>query len=99
MLKLQEIIFKVTESNYGTQSPLIKDGTILILIQDGDARFVKYHEATIENPFPTFSHPKNGDILKNIALEIINQNNPNHLDSDKALLFICPEEYLDKLMW
>ena len=99
MNKLKQIIFKVTNENYGTPFPLIEDETIMILFQDGKAEFVKYHKATLENPFPTFSHPKNGEILKYFALDLINNDNPEHLKSDVALHFVCPEEFMDKLMW
>lgn len=99
MQKLKKIIFKVTDENYGTPYPYIKDGTILIIYQNGEAGFGKYHMATLENPFPTFSHPKNNKMLSLLALKIIGNDDQDHLNSDVSLHFVCPEEYLDKLMW
>lgn len=99
MKKLNQIIFRVTNETYGTPDPFIEDGTILIFIQDGEAQFAKYQKATLDNPFPVLSYPKNGKILKYLALDILKNDNPKHLNSEIALHFVCPEEYIERLKW
>lgn len=99
MDKLTKIVFKVTSKTYGLPYPSIKDKTVLIIVQNGDVEFGMYHEPNSKTPYPSFSHPKNAKEVKLLGQRIIKNENPEYLNSDLTLQFICPEEYLHNLMW
>ena len=96
---MEEIVFRVTETTYGSPFPYIPNGSIVILVQQGEAVIGKYEEPTEDEPSPSFSHPINSAELKKEALEIVKVSYPNVAKSKNARTFICPETLSTKAKW
>ncbi|HEY8893622.1 MAG TPA: hypothetical protein VIM79_02365 [Niastella sp.] len=97
------IQFKVTDEFYGYPDPYMPTGTIVILIQDGKISISKYHEPTVEEPFPSFSHP-DPNLSKNIEIEqklydLIQEKHPQYLNSEDSVVVLCPGKYLPEIVW
>lgn len=97
---MQQIEFRCTEDTYGLPNPYIPDGTIVIIVQDGEAKIGKYEEPTPpENPFPAFSHPLNTDRLKQEALQIVLKNYSDTNLYGNCLFYVCPDKLASKAIW
>ena len=97
------IKFKVSDKYYGYPSPFIPDGSIVILIQNGEIKISKYHEPNDDNPFPSFSHPKEGAIgnekLEAYLSDFISNKYPEYFLSDKSVILTCPSNIAEKIIW
>jgi hypothetical protein len=96
---MREIVFRCTANTYGSPFPYISDGTIVILVQQGEASIGHYEEPTGANPFPVFSHPTNNAELKQETLERVKSFYPDIATSDQARTFVCPESLASKAKW
>jgi hypothetical protein len=97
------IRFKVTDEFYGYPEPYIPPGTIVILIQDRKISISKYHEPTVEEPFPSFTHP-DSNLSKNIEIEqklysLIHEEYSQYLYSEDSVVLLCPGKYLGEIVW
>lgn len=104
MLKDMTLIrFKVTDKFYGYPEPYIPTGTIVILIQNGKTSISQYHEPTIDDPFPNFTHP-DPTLIKNMEIEqklydLIQEKYPQYLTSEDSVVVLCPGKYLPEIVW
>ena len=96
---MQEIVFRCTETTFGSPVPYIPNGTIIILVQDGEAIIGKYEEPTEDEPSPSFSHPINESELKEETLETVKSHFPNVGASKNARTFVCPDYLFAKALW
>lgn len=96
---MQEIVFRCTETTFGSPVPYIPNGTIVILVQDGKAIIGKYEEPTEDEPSPSFSHPINESELGEEALETVESHFPNVVASEIARTFVCPDYLSVKAKW
>jgi hypothetical protein len=97
------IRFKVTDTFYGYPDPYIPTGTIVILIQNGKTSISKYHEPTIDDPFPGFTHP-DPTLIKNMEIEqklygLIHDIYFQYLNSEESVVLVCPGKYLGEIVW
>ena len=102
MEDLTLIKFKVTEDRLGYPEPFIPDGSIVLLIQEGNIQFSLYREATEKNGYPTLIHPR--DREKNIDLELevkelIAKMHPEYLLSRDSIVLTCPNVIEKKIVW
>lgn len=97
------IEFKVTDEFYGYPHPFISTGAIVILIQDGKTSISKYHEPTVDEPFPEFTHPSANSIKnKEIEQELsghIQQHYPQYFSSNESVILLCPGKYWEEIEW
>src|SRR5882672_8236023 len=96
------IEFKVTDKYFGYPQPFIPNGYIVLLIQDGKVEISKYNEPTDDNPIPSFDHPKDLPVnkeLENRLLNTIKQRYPQYLTLDEAVILTCPNDVLEKIIW
>jgi hypothetical protein len=102
-IDITSIKFKVTDKYMGYPEPFIPDGTIVLLIQNGEVIISKYHEPTDIDPYPSFSHPKleigqNKEIQKKVY-EIIKNEYPRHLKSEESNVLTCPLDFAKEIIW
>jgi hypothetical protein len=96
------IKFTVTDKYYGVPKPYIPEGTVVLLIQDGSVGIRKYEAPTDEDPVPKLCPAKDdivNEILETDLLNVIRYSYPEYLLQDKAVILICPNDILDKIIW
>lgn len=96
---LVEIVFRCTETTFGSPEPFIENGRIIILVQNGKVTVGKYHAATDSDPSFYFTHPKNEETLKIKALELIKMFKPHSLKNQNATFFTCPTTLEEEAAW
>ena len=97
---MQQITFRCTKDTFGYPDPYIPNGTIVILIQNGEAEIGRWEEPTPpENPMPSFDHPINTKELKAEVLQIVLKNHPNINLYGGFLCYVCPKEMASKAIW
>ena len=102
MSELILIKFRVTDKFYGYPDPFIPNGSVVILIQDGILEIARYNEPTDDTPIPSFDHPKELSINKELAnglFNIIKEKYPQYLLSEVAVTLTCPSYIADKVLW
>jgi hypothetical protein len=107
--KLQKVEIKGTKSGNLGAVPFIPDGTYILIYQHKRAGIGKYCEPTGnkaddyfgESPYLIF--PQNVLDFEIEALELIKKLNPEDLNSEHDIVYICPDYFLnnikDKIIW
>ena len=88
---LPEIVFRVTQQYYGWPEPFIEDGTLVIFVQDHEAKVTEYAAPTEEDPNPWFWDIENKDELIPEAERLVREGAPAALKVERATFFLCPE--------
>lgn len=99
---MQRIIFRVTETTYGTPEPFIPDGAYVILVQDGRAQICRYEAPQPPtDPFPRLESAENWEMLEAQARDAIKEAFPDFdkEETDIAKTFTCPAELANKATW
>lgn len=96
---MQRIVFRVTAETFGMPDPPVPNGTIMILVQDGEAEVGRYEAPTPESPWPAFDHPVNVEELAEEALEAVLAEHPGIDLHGPSLTFVCPEELTTRAVW
>ncbi len=96
---MQRIVFRVTADTFGLPDPLVPNGAILIMVQDGRASLSRYESPTSETPWPAFDHPINIEELEAEALAAVLAEFPEAELHSSNLIFTCPAELAAKAVW
>ena len=97
---MQRIVFRVTAETFGLPDPPVPDGTVVILVQDGEAQVGRYEApAPPESPWPAFEHPLNVEDLAIEALAVVLAEHPEVELHGPSLIFVCPEELAVRAVW
>ncbi len=99
---MQRIVFRVTETTYGTPEPFVPDGAYIILVQEGRAQICRYQAPRPpRDPFPKFESAENWEMLEAEVMAAIRAAYPDFdkTDVDIAKTYSCPAELINKAVW
>lgn len=71
----------------------------VILVQDKKVGIGRYLYPVYEEPYFTFSTPKNHEILDKEINDFLLQNMPEILNTEIFKIYSCPKEWSDKAIW
>ena len=97
---MQRIVFRVTETTFGSPEPYIPDGTYVILVQDGRAQVGRYEAPNPpDEPSPAFAHPVNVNDLESAALDAVRSAFPRFERIKTSQVYTCPTELAARAIW
>lgn len=83
----------------GKTNPYVPFGTEILLIQDGIVQVGKLLQDPDDKDSVYIDHPKNQTELDFRATKAIEEQKPEYLLSDVALIIICPAEISKDMLW
>ncbi|QLG10524.1 hypothetical protein HLB42_06895 [Deinococcus sp. D7000] len=79
--------------------PQISEGTVLILVQDGNCEVSRYHLPGPDDYSHYLSHPVNSKELGETTQQLVARTYPDFSDWEASRLFICPAELVAQAQW